>query len=61
MNGTETEVIFRMRSIANAGSEDEFNQTVSTLKQSMEWSENNMFQKWFQTYWLAYSEVSEIS
>ena len=53
------EVLSKMRGIAQAGSEQEYEERVNALKQSVAWKNKN-FQKWFQNIWLAERKVCTI-
>ena len=53
------EVLSKMRCIAQAESEQEHEERVNALKQSVAWKNKN-FQKWFQNFWLAERKVCPI-
>ena len=53
------EVLSKMRCIAQAESEQEYEERVNALKQSFAWKNKN-FQKWFQNFWLAERKVCTV-
>ena len=50
------EVLSKMRCIAQTESEQEYEERVNALKQSVAWKNKNV-QKWFQNVWLAERKV----
>jgi transposase-like protein len=51
------ELLSKLRNIAQAETEDEYQERVNVLKKSAVSKENKKLQKWFDNYWLAEKKV----
>ena len=60
LGSTQDEVLAKMRRIASASTQADYDNAVENLKSTKVWEENEAFQSWFSIQWLRNAKVYRI-